>query len=304
MMRRWSLRLLIVLLLSYLATSLYQVRPGERAVVRRFGRVLADARGPGLHIGLPWGLDQVDRVAVDEQRQLTVGYVPLDDPKADALAIGQVLTGDGHLVNVRLSVFYRVQENRVADYVLHRDRLEHLLSRAAEEALVVVLARQRVDAVLLGQAKDLEADLGAYLATRLRSHQVGVAVRSVNVNYVAVPPQLEQAFLDVTRARTQREIAEREAVNAKSVVVSVARQDARRQHSETAAAAHDRLARARAEATAFLALRGSLPTDPAQASNAVLHLYLAQMQDILSRFQVRTLSDKGVDQTVILPGAK
>jgi membrane protease subunit HflK len=301
-MRRWSVRLSIVLLLAYLATGVYQVRPGERAVVRRFGRVLDDARGPGLHVGLPWGLDQMDRVAMDEQRQLVVGYVPVDDPKAEALPLGQVLTGDGHLVNVRLSVFYRVQDDRAAAYVLHRDRLEHLLARAAEEALVVVLARQRVDAVLLSRAKRLEADLGSYLAGRIEAFPVGVAVTSVNVDYVGVPPQLEQVFLDVTRARTQRELAEREALTARHTAVSVARQEARREQGEAQAAAHDRRTRAGAEAAAFLALRASLPTHPAQASNAVLNLYLTEMQAVLSRFQVRTLSDKGVDQTVILPG--
>ena len=48
-----------------LTAGVVQVRPGERAVVRRFGRVLEHKPEPGLWVGLPWGMDRVDRVAVD-----------------------------------------------------------------------------------------------------------------------------------------------------------------------------------------------------------------------------------------------
>ena len=52
-------------------------RCGRRsaAVVRRFGQVVARP-GPGLWVGLPWGIDRVDRVPVRTARQLTVGYDP------------------------------------------------------------------------------------------------------------------------------------------------------------------------------------------------------------------------------------
>ena len=77
-MKRRTLLLLGVTLaaalLGYAATGLYQVLPGEAAVVRRFGRVLPERPEPGLHLGLPWGMDRVDRVAVDQLRRVVVGY--------------------------------------------------------------------------------------------------------------------------------------------------------------------------------------------------------------------------------------
>ena len=73
-MKRWLPLIFGVLFLAYLVTGVYEIRPSEQAVVRRFGRVDGDPHGPGLLIGLPWGMDQVDRVAVDEQRVLEVGY--------------------------------------------------------------------------------------------------------------------------------------------------------------------------------------------------------------------------------------
>src|SRR6516164_6192794 len=90
--------LLLLLLAGYGLTGVAQVRPGERAVVRRFGRVLAHKPQPGLWIGLPWGMDRLDRVAVDRVQTVTVGYPEAGD--ASAMPAGQVLTGDHNLVNV------------------------------------------------------------------------------------------------------------------------------------------------------------------------------------------------------------
>ena len=70
-MKRTILLVLGVAALLYTAmTALTQVAPGEKAVVRRFGRVLADKPGPGLYRGLPWGMEQVDRVPVGMVRRV------------------------------------------------------------------------------------------------------------------------------------------------------------------------------------------------------------------------------------------
>ena len=58
----------------YLATGLMAVLSRTRSgVVRRFGAVLREPWGPGLHWGLPWGLDRVDRIKPGQTRTLTVG---------------------------------------------------------------------------------------------------------------------------------------------------------------------------------------------------------------------------------------
>src|SRR6516164_2446412 len=110
---------LLLLLVGYLLTGLRPVRPGERAVVRRFGRVLEEKPGPGLWIGLPWGMDCVDRVAVDLLRPVDVGYVPNADD-GQSTPPGQMLTGDHNLVNLRVVIQYRVRPDGVEDFVAQR----------------------------------------------------------------------------------------------------------------------------------------------------------------------------------------
>src|SRR2546423_14368677 len=86
------------LLAAYLLTGVASVRPGERAVVRRFGAVAATP-GPGLWGRLPWGCDRVDRVSVDLGPRVAVGYEADADPYAP-LAPGPLLAGDQNVVNV------------------------------------------------------------------------------------------------------------------------------------------------------------------------------------------------------------
>src|SRR5438874_2619520 len=133
MMRRVCV-LLILAVLASLLTGVTQVRPGERAVVRRFGRVVATP-GAGLRVGLPWGLETVERVAVDRVRRVTVGYLPEVEEAGDDAPPGQLLTGDQNLVNVQAVIDYAVRADAVADYAAAADRVDGALSRAAEAAV-------------------------------------------------------------------------------------------------------------------------------------------------------------------------
>ena len=71
MRRLWQV-IALVLLVWTAWSALTLIQPGERAVVRRFGRILDDKPGPGLFVGLPWGLDRVQRFGVNLERQVTV----------------------------------------------------------------------------------------------------------------------------------------------------------------------------------------------------------------------------------------
>ena len=95
--------------------------PGHRADGGAAGRGRASSAAsapscaepwePGLHWGLPWGLDRVDRIKTGQTRTLTVGA---RDPQAAPLAqapdpeTDDFLTGDLNLVTAQAIVQYRV----------------------------------------------------------------------------------------------------------------------------------------------------------------------------------------------------
>lgn len=190
--------ILIVALLAYCATGVAQIRPEERGVVRRFGKVVARP-GPGLWIGWPWGIDRVDRVAVRTARQLSIGY----SPDSDDLN-GQFLTGDQNLVNAKLVVEFAVDETDAGldDYLANRDSVDLVLGREVEALAAEWFGGSAVDDVLLTARAEFPHWSGERLEKRLVAHRLGIVVQRISVEYLSAPAEVRDAFEQVNRAQT------------------------------------------------------------------------------------------------------
>jgi modulator of FtsH protease HflK len=243
--------LIIVIPVAYLLTGVTSVRPGERGVVRRFGAVV-DTPGPGLWIGLPWGLEQVDRVPIDLVRRVTVGYEPDSDPDID-LPAGYLLTGDQNLVAVRVAVDYSVRADQVADYVVIREGVDGAVSRAAEATLAEWVAARQVDDVLLTGKALLPSELTLRLRERLEPLHLGIDVQAANVAHLAPPDEEEvrDAFAAVTRAQANIRTQEQDAATTAEARLRSARSTAFEAEQAAAAQAHEKIAMAKADADAF-----------------------------------------------------
>jgi membrane protease subunit HflK len=198
------LRYLIpIALMAYLLTGLTQVRPEERAVVWRFGQIVAHP-GPGLWIGLPWGIDRVERVPVRTVRQLTVGYDPASWAESTSTPVGQFLTGDQNLVNVQLVLDYAIGESdqELDDYVLHQNLVETTLNRSVEATVSEWVAGRSVDQVLLTGNAALPSWVMDRLSERLPAFRLGVRLQRVSISYLAPPEEVRAAFEAVTQAQT------------------------------------------------------------------------------------------------------
>jgi membrane protease subunit HflK len=197
---RWLLGVLAgVLLVLYLLTGVVQVRPGERAVVRRFGRVLDEKPEPGLWVGLPWGMERVDRVEVDRVRNVSVTYVE----EESGLPAGQLLTGDHNLVNVRVVLYYKVRPAEADEFVIQAGRVTTILERVLETTAAEWVAGRGVDEVLLVGKTALRGELIEQVQQRIEPYLLGVDVLDARVEQMAPPDEVKDAFDSVARAQTQ-----------------------------------------------------------------------------------------------------
>lgn len=200
--------------LAYALTGVVQVRPGELGVVRRFGRVLPQRAEPGLWVGLPWGMDRLDRVLVDRVQSIVVGFQE-DDSAPQSLPTGQMLTGDHNLVNVQVTVYYKVRPEQVEDYVAQADRVEALLARATESVMAQWVASRPVDDVLLSGKNALRLVLANQIEKAIADYRLGTQVLDARVAILTPPEEVKPAFdsvaLEQTRIATRRHQAEQEA---------------------------------------------------------------------------------------------
>jgi membrane protease subunit HflK len=238
-------------LLAYFTTGVAQVGPDERAVVRRFGRVVARP-GPGLWVGLPWGIDRVDRVQTRTVRQLPVGFSPEEASDAPGIPAGQLLTGDQNLINVKLVVEYAIddRDGELEQYVLHRDQVDAVLGRTTETLAAEWVGARRVDAVLSGRA-GLVGWVSARLPERIASARLGIVVQQVSVEFLSAPEEVRDSFEAVNQAqtaiRTRLNQAEQEAQRLTSEAEGVRLKLA----SEAEAYREEKLKQAKADADAF-----------------------------------------------------
>jgi len=245
-----ALLLVVVAVIGYGLTGVVQVRPGERAVVRRFGRVLAEKPEPGLWIGLPWGMDRVDRVAVDRVQNVVVGYT--QDEGGNVMPAGQLLTGDHNLVNVQATVYYKVRPDEVESYVTQADRADALVARAVETVMAEWVAGRTVDDVLLNGKTEMGSDLVKRTQERIGDYDLGVQLLEARVTLIAPPDEVKPAFDRVAKAQTEMSTAVNKAEQERETALRTAEAEKYSKEQDTAAYVLNRTSLAHRDAERFL----------------------------------------------------
>lgn len=198
----------LFLLGFYLLSGFYTVQPGQAAVWRRFGKVIAGNMGPGLRYRLPWPVDRVDVVAVDAIRR-------------SETAPTLMVTGDENLVNVRLSVQYAVSNPQA--YLLNVVDSFSLVQQAGEAAMRQVVANEAVDALLTVDKGEIQQKAAQLTQSALDGYNAGIKVIGVQLLESSPPPEVADAFRDVASAREDKNTFINEALAYKNQVLPEAR---------------------------------------------------------------------------------
>jgi membrane protease subunit HflK len=282
---RYLLLAAVLLFLVSLLTGVTQVRPGERAVVRRFGRVLEDKPRPGLWVGLPWGLDRVDRVPVDLVRRVTVGFNPEDSETEGLTPPGQLLTGDRNLVNIQAVIDYGVIEDEVEKYVVQKDLVDGLVARAAESVLAEWVATRSVDYVLLSAKAALPETLVEETQYRIAPYELGVRIKSASIALVLPPEQVRDAFEKVNRAQTGIQTRKYEAEQERSRLLGEAETERDRLQKEAEAFVEEQRRLAQTDAANFTKRLQEYRRFRQKNPDYLHDIWLNEIKKVLARLQ-------------------
>ncbi len=290
---RWSLAIGMLVLAGYASTGLTMIQPDEVGVVRRFGAVLREPWEPGLHWGLPIGLDRVDRVKVQQTRTLAVGA---DRTAAAPLARGadaaesDSLTGDLNLVAAEVLVQYRIREP--VAYLFRAVDVESTLRAIAEAATARALSHRGIDELLTTGRAALADGLARSIQQQAESSGLGVLVVAVRLGRVAPPPAVAPAFADAARARSDR----RQAVTRAEEYRDRTRAEAAGRAVEIADAAAGRVDRlvqpAKGEAERFTRVLAETRKAPDSTRRRLL---LESLAELLPRFRRKVIIAPGQD---------
>lgn len=285
--RHWSFLIGSLLLGGYIATGVTVLQPDEVGVVRRLGAVLPEPWEPGLHWGLPWGLDRLDRLKVNQTRTIAVGTTgpreaPLSrapDPSSDDL-----LTADLNLVTAEALVQYRVRDP--AAYLFKARDVEAMIRALSEWELTLALARRGIDELLTTGRGEVAKWLERSIQALSDEQCLGISVVAVRLGRVTPPAAVAPAFADADRARSDRRQAITRAEEYRDRSRSATRGQVR-EIADTAAGQFERLVQpARGEAARF----SQVLSEARKAPNPFRHrLFLETLAELLPRFRRKVI---------------
>ena len=206
MTKRKGLLTAAAVLMAWLASGWYVVESDQVGLVRRWGRLVDEPAGPGLHYDLPWPWSVVDRVRRDETRQVSVG-VALEGEQIMAATSeerrSEFFTGDQNLIHIQATLQYRIAD--VAPYTLGQATAEELLYVILESSLTDAVATTGVDSLLTdgrSQVQRLALDRIQSLAD---DYQLGVTALTVDLSSIRPPAEVQPDFQQAVNARSDKE---------------------------------------------------------------------------------------------------
>lgn len=176
--------IIVGLLLLYLFSLINILKEYEKGVIFRLGRLLPDAKGPGIVLVF-WPIDRIVKVSLRT--------VTMDVPAQD------VITKDNVTVKVNAIVYFRVLDaNRaivsVEDYL-------YATSQLAQTTLRSVLGEVELDD-LLSQREKLNDSLQSILDEHTDAW--GIKVSMVEIKTVDLPTEMQRAMAKQAEAERER----------------------------------------------------------------------------------------------------
>ena len=174
----------VIFLVLYILFSWIKVlREYERAVIFRLGRLVGDAKGPGLILVF---------APIDKMVRISLRTIVHDIPPQD------VITRDNVSVKVNAVVYYRVFHPQNA--VVQVEDYKYATSQLAQTTLRSVLGEVDLDE-LLSQREKLNAKLQQILDAH--TDPWGIKVALVEVKHVDLPEEMRRAM--ARQAEAERE---------------------------------------------------------------------------------------------------
>ena len=288
---------LVLVAIVWLASGFYIVDAGKRGVVLRFG-AYTEATMPGPHWHIPYPVEQVKIVDVEQRRFVEIGYRSAGGGQAAVVVPREalMLTKDENIVNVQIAVQYQVSDPR--QYLFNVRDPDAVLKQTAESAIREVIGQSQMDFVLKEGRAEVVSKTKALMQRVLDQYEAGLLVSDVNLQDAQPPEEVQGAFSDAIKAREDKERLKNEAETYANEVVPKARGAAARQLQEAEAYKASLVAKAEGETSRFLALLKEYKKAPEVTRK---RLYMEAIESVLGNANKVIIDSGDASNIMYLP---
>lgn len=275
---------ILLLIVWGLFTSFYTVQPEQQAVVKRLGAVV-DITDPGLHFKIPFGIENVQRVASARVLKQEFGFRTVGQEN-DRTRYSQenfsdeslMLTGDLNVINVEWVVQYRIQDP--IKYLYQQREPDRTLRDISESVMRRIVGNRLGSEVLTVGRVEIAQAARDEIQGIMDSYNSGIQVITVELQDVVPPRAVQPAFNEVNEARQERERMINEATKRANQQIPRAEGEAQRLVAEAEGYATERVNRAHGETARFLAMLEEYAAVPEVTRS---RLYLESMAEVLPK---------------------
>ncbi|MHC4944216.1 MAG: FtsH protease activity modulator HflK [Planctomycetota bacterium] len=272
---------LLALLVDFLFTGIWSIQENEQGVVLRFG---AEHRSvyPGLVFTLPWPFEELSVVNIKETLKMPVGFrftVNLDPTPAGSDE-SEWLTGDMNIVDLEMMIHYTISDPSSYLFRVGPLHADFLIRKCAESVLTETIGVMSVDAILTTEKYRIEKETQERTQVLLDLFEAGLTISRANLQKIAPPLEVIDAFKDVSSAKANRERAIQDADGYRRNLIPIARTQADQIEKQALTYADRVITEARGRAERFRSIL-------AEYKNAEeitrTRLFLETMEEILAR---------------------
>ncbi len=290
--------IIAIALVVWALSGIYIIDPAERGVVLRLGKYV-DTTGPGPHWHIPYPIETVEKVNVDEIRNVEIGFRsggPQQGSDTASNLKALMLTKDENIIDINLAVQYRVKDAR--DYLFNVIDPETSLIQATESAVREIVGKSTMDFALTEGRTEIAARIEALTQKILDNYDAGLQITSVNIQNAQAPEEVQDAFRDVVKAREDEQRSINEAQAYANDVIPRARGAAARLLEEAQAYKGKAVAESQGEASRFMQVLDEYQKAPEVTRK---RLYLEAMESVLSKTSKVMVDVEGGNNLLYLP---
>ena len=201
--------LLVVVVVILLYGSIYQISPDEMGVIQRFGKFVRTT-DPGLHFKLPFGIEALTKVPVQQQLKHEFGFrttspgirsefVVTPDGQKEAV----MLTGDLNVLNVEWIVQYKIKDSY--KYLFKMREAEATFRDMNEAVVRRVIGDNSVDEVLTTGRDRLAHEAKESLQNLCNLYEIGLEISQLIFQDINPPEPVKPSFNEVNESLQEKE---------------------------------------------------------------------------------------------------
>ena len=283
----------LVIGIVWLVSGFYIIDPAERGVVLRFS-AYQQTTGPGPHWHIPYPVERVEVVNVEESRTAEIGFRSTAGRSGNIASESLMLTKDENIIEMKVEVQYRVDD--AADYLFNVENPDLTLGQMTDSTVREGVGQTSMEEVIKSGRADMAPRAKILLQQLLTDYGTGLFVTSFNIPDIQPPSQVQASFADVVNASADKERMKNEAEAHANQIVPKARGDAFRLIQEAEAYKSQIVAKAQGETSRFLQVMNEYEKAPDITRE---RMYLDTMDSVYSNSQ-KVMVDVSKDSSNVL----